>query len=97
MRAEFLARGYTECSIPSCTRLVSPAFIRQIEGIGAVALCPDRQGRHAGRLGPTRIQALMRAYATAKPVNQPDPEPTDSGDSQVVVDLEAKRNGRKVH
>jgi hypothetical protein len=39
----------------------------------------------------------MRAYATAKPVNQPDPEPTDTGDSQVVVDLEAKRNGRKVH
>ena len=64
MRQEFLTRGYVECSL--CTRLVSPAFIREVPGIGAVALCPDRQGRHAGRLGPTRLQALMRAYAQAK-------------------------------
>ena len=92
MREEYLARGYVECSL--CTRLVSPAFIREIAGIGNVALCPDRTGRHAGRLGPTRLQALMRAYAQAQPVNQTEPEPEPPADPQ-VVDLDAKRNGRK--
>lgn len=91
-REEFIQRGYVEGSL--CTRLVSPAFIRQVEGIGAVALCPDRQGRHAGRLGPTRLQALMRAYAQAKPVSQDEPAPAPEADPQ-VVDLDAKRNGRK--
>ena len=91
MRAEFIARGYVECSL--CTRLVSPAFIREVPGIGAVALCPDRQGRHAGRLGPTRLQALMRAYAQAHPVS-PTEQPEAEPDPQ-VVDLDAKRNGRK--
>lgn len=91
MRADFIARGYVECSL--CTRLVSPAFIRQIDGIGAVALCPDRQGRHAGRLGPTRLQALMRAYAQAQPVSQAEPEPDAQADPQ-VVDLAEKRKGR---
>ncbi len=88
MREEFLARGYVECSL--CTRLVSPAFIRTVEGIGAVALCPDRQGRHSSRLGPTRIQALMRAYSQASPVNQTVPEPEAPTDPQ-VVNLDAKR------
>lgn len=91
LREQFLARGYVECSL--CTRLVSPAFIRDVPGISVVALCPDRSGRHAARLGPTRLQALMRAYARAKPVGQDDdsqPEP----DPQ-VVDLDTKRNGRK--
>jgi hypothetical protein len=91
MRAEFIGRGYVECSL--CTRLVSPAFIREIPGIGNVALCPDRSGRHSARLGPTRLQALMRAYAQAQPVSQterPQPEP----DPQ-VVELDSKRNGRK--
>jgi hypothetical protein len=44
-----------------------------------VALCPDRQGRHRGRLGAARLQALMRAYAQAQPVNQPDPESANDG------------------
>ena len=92
MRQEFLTRGYVECSL--CTRLVSPAFIRDVSGIGVVALCPDRSGRHAARLGPTRLQALMRAYAQAQPVNQAKPEPDPEPDPQ-VVDLDAKRNGRK--
>ena len=93
LREQFLARGYVECSL--CTRLVSPAFIREIPGIGAVALCPDRTGRHAARLGPTRLQALMRAYAQAQPVAQADePEPEPPADPQ-VVDLDAKRQGRK--
>jgi len=90
MRQEFLTRGYVECSL--CTRLVSPAFIREVPGIGAVALCPDRQGRHAGRLGPTRLQALMRAYAQAKPVSQDEPEPEAAPeDDPQVVDLDTKR------
>jgi hypothetical protein len=91
MRQSFLARGYRECSL--CPRLVSPAFIRDVPGIGPVALCPDRQGRHAGRLGPTRLQALMRAYSQAQPITvaaEPNPAP----DPQ-VVDLDAKRTGRQ--
>jgi hypothetical protein len=93
MRAEFISRGYVECSL--CTRLVSPAFIREIPGIGNVALCPDRSGRHSARLGPTRLQALMRAYAQAQPVTQTDePEPEPPADVK-VLDLNAKREGRK--
>ena len=93
LRGQFLARGYRECSL--CTRLVSPAFIREVPGIGTVALCPDRTGRHAARLGPTRLQALMRAYAQAQPVGQADePEPAAEADPK-VVDLDAKRDGRK--
>ena len=91
MRAQLLAQGYQDCSL--CTRLVSPAFIRDVPGIGVVGLCPDRNGRHVARLGPTRLQALMRAYAQAQPVPQTEePEPTP--DPQ-VVELDAKRNGRK--
>lgn len=94
LREQFLARGYVECSL--CTRLVSPAFIRDVPGLGVVALCPDRgTNRHGARLGPTRLQALMRAYAQAQPVaqaDQPDVEPP--ADPQ-VVDLDAKRQGRK--
>lgn len=96
MRAEFIARGYVECSL--CTRLVSPAFIREVPGIGTVALCPDRTGRHAGRLGPTRLQALMRAYAQAQPVAQadaPEPDPPATEPASQVVDLDAKRSARK--
>jgi hypothetical protein len=89
LREQFLARGYQECSL--CPRLVSPAFVRFIEGLGNVAMCPDRQGRHAGRLGPTRLQALLRAYAQAKPV-EPDPEPTPQ---LTVVDLDPTRDGRE--
>ena len=94
LRDDFLARGYQECSL--CPRLVSPAFVRFIEGIGNVALCPDRQGRHAGRLGPARLQALLRAYSQAKPVAPPDPPaPDESHAGTGVVDLEAKRTGRR--
>src|SRR5688572_31755857 len=92
VREQFFARGYVECSLD--TRLVSPAFIRDVPGIGAVALCPDRQGRHIGRLGPTRLQALMRAYAQAQPVNQTHPKPVPPANPQ-VVDLDTKRNARK--
>ncbi len=92
MREEFLARGYVECSL--CTRLVSPAFIREVPGVGTVALCPDRAGRHAARLGPTRLQALMRAYAQAQSVSQEESDAPVEPDPQ-VVDLDAKRNGRK--
>lgn len=68
MRAEFIARGYVECSL--CTRLVSPAFIREVRGIGAVALCPDRQGTPRR---PARTHAAPGADARLRPgeVGQP--------------------------
>jgi hypothetical protein len=90
MRQSFIDRGYVECSITGCTRLVSPAFIRRLEDDVLVAICPDRQGRHAGRLGPTRLHAVMRAYAQAAPVDQVWPEPT----GEAPIDL-ASRRGEK--
>lgn len=97
LREAFLAKGYRPCSAcdPGRARLVSPAFIRQIDGLGVVALCPDRANRHAARLGPARLAALLKAFAQAEPVAQADePEPETSADPQ-VVDFDAKRNGRK--
>jgi hypothetical protein len=74
LRESYLERGYVECSINGCQRLVNPAFIREIPGIGHVAICPDRAGRHAGRLGPARLAALMAAYraAASQPTELPD-------------------------
>jgi hypothetical protein len=90
MRQSFLDRGYVECSIAGCTRLVGPAWVRRLEGDVLVAICPDRQGRHAGRLGPARLQAVMRAYAQAASVDQSTPEPM----REAPIDL-ASRRGKK--
>ena len=90
IRENYLARGFCECSVPGCTRLVSPAFVRDIEGLGRVAICPNPQ-RH-GRLGPTRLQALMRAYAQAQPVAQQDQAAeSDATPADEPVAIDTKR------
>jgi hypothetical protein len=74
LRQSYLDRGYVECSVDGCGRLVNPAFVREVPGIGHVALCPDRAGRHASRLGPARLAALLAAYRAAATAEQPKQE-----------------------
>lgn len=63
----YAQRGYILCSFGD-GRYVSPNFIRVMPDGEKIGLCPDRQGQHPMRVGPTAHEAIMNAYRSAQPV-----------------------------
>lgn len=71
----YAERGYVLCSFGD-GRYVSPNFIRVMPDGEKIALCPDRQGQHPMRVGPTAHEAILNAYRSAQPVFQQGQEVT---------------------
>lgn len=91
-REELIASGYEECSFGD-GRLVNPNFVRDIPGLGRIAVCPDRFGNHRAKLGPTRYEIVIQAWRAAAP--RDDSRPTSrsrrpsAAPAAEVVELDA--------
>lgn len=81
----YAERGYVLCSFGD-GRYVSPNFIRVMPDGEKIALCPDRQGQHPMRVGPTAHEAILNAYRSAQPVFQQGQEVTVDQVREVLGD-----------